>query len=145
MENYQIFQENSCQIGLGEYEVPGTATSMGLFIEGLMAGSYCNWITDFDALKRSNFDIGHRPLYSKYKSLIDLIQIDYSSILRTPQFEIGTESFFDEVEVSEEKMFLALLSNDFIVDMPPREEFSVKAKVISIETATPPIIESEED
>lgn len=77
-----------------------------------------------------------------YQNLLPLLEIDLSSV--RPCFEIKSEmSMMELKEVSEERIVARMIKHDFIVQMPPIREYTLRVRVKSIKKATPHIIESE--
>ena len=58
----------------------------------------------------------------------------------TQKYELGM--VFSE-DISDEDIMIAMLDNDFIVKMPPKKEYKIRVKVISIEKASPRVVEPE--
>ena len=75
-----------------------------------------------------------------YLSLISILETDLSSIW--PRFEIKSETtLFEDTFV--EKFMEEMLEFNIVVRMPPLSEWSVRAKVKSVEKAKPHIVEPE--
>jgi hypothetical protein len=76
-----------------------------------------------------------------YRSLLPSFEIDLSSVYS--KLKCKTETYVTEL-LSEEDIISAMLTQDFIVKMPPVEEYTIWVKVKSVEKATPRIVEPEE-
>lgn len=96
-------------------------------------------IIDFGSSVLSNW-IRARPKKIFYHSLISLLETDFSSIL--PHFEIKNETLMFE-EILEKEIPEDTLEFDIVVRMPPKEEWSARVRVKSVEKATPCIVEPE--
>lgn len=87
-----------------------------------------------------------KPSVKSYRSLLPFFKIDRSSIF-FPRVEIeNNTSLIEEVseEVSEKTTVIEeMLELDIVVRMPPIKEWSARLRVISVEKATPRIVEPE--
>lgn len=91
-----------------------------------------------------------KPSVKSYRSLSPFFKIDRSSIF-FPRVEIeNNTSLIEEVpeevpeEVSEKTTVIEeMLELDIVVRMPPIKEWSARLRVISVEKATPRIVEPE--
>lgn len=139
------FQETTFQENPNEYPLASVSNPVYIEFEQIFTDSLCDFFRDVD-VHRKKLKSYIKPRYKKIlgaESLHAYFYIDYSSIL--PQFEGRTETIFDESRnLSEEKIISAFFLNDFIVNMPPRKKFSLKAKVVSVKKARPPKVRIEE-
>lgn len=83
-----------------------------------------------------------KPSVKSYRSLLPFFKIDRSSIF-FPRVEIENNTSLIE-EVSEKTTVIEeMLELDIVVRMPPIKEWSARLRVISVEKATPRIVEPE--
>lgn len=83
-----------------------------------------------------------KPSVKSYRSLSPFFKIDRSSIF-FPRVEIENNTSLIE-EVSEKTTVIEeMLELDIVVRMPPIKEWSARLRVISVEKATPRIVEPE--
>ncbi len=81
---------------------------------------------------------------SFYHSVVNPIEIDFSSI--QPHFEIKTEtSLIKELTTaSEEDIVMEMIDHDFVVKMPPKNKYKINVIVRSIQKGKPRVVEPEE-
>lgn len=81
-----------------------------------------------------------RPKEIFYQNLLSLLEIDLSSVW--PHYEIKSETSLMEIkEISEEMIVAGMIKYDFIVQIPPIRECTLRVRIKSIEKATPHIVE----
>jgi hypothetical protein len=78
-----------------------------------------------------------------YQPLSPLFEIDQSSV--RPSLEPESKTFSTELtELSEETIIKELVKDDFIIQMPPVRDYTLRVRVKSIEKATPHIVNPDE-
>ncbi len=96
-----------------------------------------------EILDRQFFVLTRRNLPKKlflYQSLPTPLEIDSSSVY--PYFKVATETHVSQ-ELTEEDIIGEMLEHDFIVRMSPVKEYTVQARIKSVEKAVPRIVEPE--
>ena len=85
-----------------------------------------------------------KSFYHSLISLLNLLEIDFSSI--RPHFEIKTEtSLIKELTtISEEDIAMEMVEHDFVVKMPPKKRYKIRVHVRSGRKGEPRLVEPDD-
>ena len=122
---------NDCQLTI-------PSTYVGIDAEPIK--TYECLVLDFLDPSKTIFDLISEQyvLLPQSKSLYEMIDVDVSS-KNLLQIRGRTETSSEDIELSDEEIISKLVNTDCAVHMPPRKKITVRAKVVSLKRAKPPV------